>query len=512
MYVSAMVAPQEVRQVSRTSRLLRAAVVAASVALMVSGCTKFLEGKPMSVSADPYQVAGMPATNGPSGLRLGASGPTPPVQNSDGGEVDHLAAMSVADIEEFWSGAYGAPLNGKFTPVSGLFSWDSNDTSPRTTFCGGSTSGFINAAWCDYAGENCPSRESAPCSSSKNTIGWDRGRLFPDERNAFGDMAIAMVLSHEYGHAIQFTMARLVLHGGLVAEQQADCFAGVYLRWVAEGKSPRFMLSTGDGLNTVLAAMIGVRDPLDIEEDPLYQHGSAFERVSAFQLGFTDGASACAGIDDREILQRRGNLPVTLQQAATGEWPVTEDSVKSVVGALITMFSPATPPTLSFDQQPCPDARPSPPASYCPSTNTIAVDLPGLVKMSTSLSRLIGVRTLTLPLFGDYTAYSVLASRFMLSIQQQHGGLSLNNAEAGLRTACLTGVATTKLSNGVKVASGHTITLTAGDLDEAVSGLLTNGLVAADVNGQSVPSGFSRVDAFRTGVIGNEDRCFKRFA
>jgi hypothetical protein len=58
---------------------------------------------------------------------------------------------------------------------------------------------------------------------------------------------------------------------------------------------------------------------------------------------------------------------------------------------------------------------------------------------------------------------------------------------------------------------GHTVQLAAGDLDEAVSGMLTNGLAASDVNGESVPSGFSRIDAFRTGVLGAEDRCFKRY-
>jgi hypothetical protein len=26
-----------------------------------------------------------------------------------------------------------------------------------------------------------------------------------------------------------------------------------------------------------------------------------------------------------------------------------------------------------------------------------------------------------------------------------------------------------------------------------------------------VPSGFSRIDAFRVGVLGEQDRCFKRF-
>ena len=112
---------------------------------------------------------------------------------------------------------------------------------------------------------------------------------------------------------------------------------------------------------------------------------------------------------------------------------------------------------------------------------------------------------------GDNSAYSVLISRYMMALQHQHGGLVLDNAEAGLRTACLTGVATTKMANAVTTPDGNTVALTAGDLDEAVSGLLTNGLAAGDVNGESVPAGFSRIDAFRIGVLGDEERCLKRF-
>jgi hypothetical protein len=54
--------------------------------------------------------------------------------------------------------------------------------------------------------------------------------------------------------------------------------------------------------------------------------------------------------------------------------------------------------------------------------------------------------------------------------------------------------------------------LGAGDLDEAVSGLLTNPIVATDVNGTPVPSGFTRILAFRTGLLGNADGCYQRFA
>ena len=63
----------------------------------------------------------------------------------------------------------------------------------------------------------------------------------------------------------------------------------------------------------------------------------------------------------------------------------------------------------------------------------------------------------------------------------------------------------------VQVPGGAAERAHSGDVDEAVSGILQNGLVASDVNGDSVPSGFSRIDAFRVGVLGDTERCFVRF-
>ncbi|OBB25324.1 hypothetical protein A5792_28440 [Mycolicibacterium peregrinum] len=174
----------------------------------------------------------------------------------------------------------------------------------------------------------------------------------------------------------------------LVAEQQADCFAGAYMRWVAEGKSRRFTLSTGSGLNNQLAGMLSFRDPLLTgKRTPAGgggEHGSAFERISAFQFGFADGPSECKRIDTAEVKGRRGDLPVALQRGQSGEWPVSGDSVKSVIAALTILFKPADPPALSFNAASaakCPDARPTPPVSFCPASNTIAVDLPALKKL-----------------------------------------------------------------------------------------------------------------------------------
>jgi predicted metalloprotease len=475
-------------------RHLVGAMIAACSVVLLAGCSTTLQGNAVSVFDDPFSVAGMRATDGPTGLRDDAAEPTRDVEGTDGGDIDELARHAVSDVEEYWEGVYGETFDDEFTPVEALISWDANGFDGE--FCGTDTYGLVNAAFC-YDDE---------------TIGWDRGELLPALRDANGDMGVTMVLAHEYGHAVQ-RKAGLTKKSTptLVSEQQADCFAGAYMRWVAEGNSPRFILNTGEGLNGVLAAVIAFRDPVLSEGDPevgVDEHGSAFERLSAFQFGFTDGPSACASIDMREIGQRRGDLPVLLPEDQTGEWEVSEESVRAIVDAMGILFSPAKPPELSFDAaQDCPDARMNPPASYCPATNTIVVDLEELQVMGAHAEGEMGGGLAS----GDNTAYSVLVSRYMQALQQERGGLVLDNAEAALRTACLTGVATTKMSEEVTTPDGNTIALTAGDVDEAVSGILSNGLVASDVNGETVPSGFSRIDAFRVGVLGDTERCFKRF-
>ena len=153
----------------------------------------------------------------------------------------------------------------------------------------------------------------------------------------------------------------------------------------------------------------------------------------------------------------------------------------------------------------CADARPSPPASYCPATNTINIDLPDLQKMGTHTDE--HSRQL---LQGDDTSFSVVTSRYMLAVQRQQG-LSLTGERAALRTACLTGVAQRNMSERVALPSGHALVLTAGDLDEAISGLLTNHLVASDANGDTVPAGFTRIFAFRSGLVGDAAQCYGRF-
>jgi predicted metalloprotease len=477
------------------SRALRSAIIGAAAVLLVAGCTTFVDGRGLSMLNDPFLVGGLPATNGPSGMRANAPKPTGTVINTDNGPIDTLALLSINDIEDYWQSAYSESLKGKFVPVNKLVSY--NSTDPRSPIvCHADTYKLVNAFF------------TLRC----NLIAWDRAVFMPTAQQYFGDMSVTGVLAHEFGHALQH-MAKLVTRKDptIVREQQADCFAGVYLFWVADGKSPRFVLSTADGLDHVLAGIIITRDPVmdsDIQSDDA--HGSALDRISAFQMGFLNGASACTKINKAEIDQRRGDLPKGLRVDSTGapetgEVPINQDTLSTLMELLGTIFSPKNPPALSYQPANCPDAKASPPASYCPATNTIVIDLPGLAAMGAVADE----KENSLPQ-GDDTALSVVMSRYALAVQHERG-LPMQSLWTALRTACLTGVVHRKMAEPITLPSQNPLVLTAGDLDEAVAGLLTNHLVASDADGTSVPAGFTRISAFRGGVTGNADACYSRY-
>ena len=471
------------------ARLSIAASLGACVALVVAGCTTVVEGRVVSTLYDPTRVGGLPAVDGPSGIRDNAPKPTGKVLNSNSGDQDNLVLSAVNDIEEFWDKNYDpAWKGGSFTPVDELVSYDSTDKrSP--IICSNDTYGLVNA----FYAPKC------------NLIAWDRGKLVPIGQKFFGDMSIPALIGHEYGHSVQY-QAGLVKPATpvIVAEQQADCFSGAYMRWVAEGQSKRFTVSTSDGLNKVLAAGITIADPiLTVETSAAIEqgHGTALDRVSAFQMGFVTGIPACAAIDLQEIEKRRGNEPLVLPSTSSqGDVEIDKATLTTLMDVMGKIYSPKAAPTLSYESENCSDAKASPPASYCPASNTIYADLSELQKLGTPAGR-----EDEMLIQGDNTALSIVMSRYTMALQHERG-VALDNPTAALRTACMTGVGQRKMSD-----PGNDLQLSAGDLDEAVAGLLTNGLVASDVNGKTVPAGFTRILAFRSGVQNEMDNCFDRF-
>ncbi|MGV9797651.1 peptidase [Mycobacterium sp. NPDC003449] len=478
---------------STLRRFVTAVIAVTAVAALACGCGGSVNGQASSPLYDPLRVAGVEAVDGPSGVRDGAASPTGDVEGTDGGEIDRLATLGVNDVTEYWEENYDQFLDGRFRSVENLLSYDSDDpASPRV--CGAPTFDSPNAFFCPKLW----------------LMAWDRAFMVPVTKKYFGDATVAGLIAHEYGHAVQ-NMADLVniLTDVIVREQQADCFAGNYMRWVTDGHSPRFSLSTGDGLTHVLAGLIASRDPIITPEtDQLIEegHGTALDRVSAFQIGYMDGPGACAAIDMDEIESRRGDLPLVLQNDSlgdqqSGEVPIDRDVITTLVDQLGRIFPLDNKPTLSFDNDSdCGGSA----AKYCSDTNTIAVDLDELSKLAEPKDESEGAL-----IQGDDTALSIVMSRYALAVQHERS-VSLNTPYASLRTACLTGVAHRHMLESDGDNPG--LVLTAGDVDEAVAGLLTNGQAAADEDGNAAPAGFSRIVAFRSGLANEQDLCFERYS
>jgi predicted metalloprotease len=490
-------------------RLMTAIVIACCAALALASCaskTTMATGRAVSVLYDPADAGGLPVTEGPSGPRPNAPQPTGKVLNTDNGDVDHLVLLGLNDIEEFWKQNWPDGAKHPFKAVNTFVSYDSTD--PRSpTICHGQikTAKLLNAAY----------------AYGCNLVMWDRGKLVPVAKKYFGDMAVIGIFAHEFGHALQhnagFVGPRTPV---IVEEQQADCFAGVYLRWVAEGHSSRFTLSTGDALSHVIAGIFKGADPIYTAEeykrtrDP---HGTGLDRLSAFQMGFDSGSGTCAKIDVNEIKKRRGDEPMALQEDSSedpddpnkGNVPIDEQNLSVLVEIMNKVFAPKSPPSLSVSSGSCPDAKPTKGASYCPATNTIGVDLPTLQEIGKPGGA--GGAGDSMILQGDNTAFSIVVSRYVLAVQRERG-LPLDSPQTGVRTACLTGAAQRSMAEPVEVPSGKQLVLTAGDLDKALIGLLINKVAASDVNGEHTPAGFTGTLAFRSGVLNRIEECFQRIA
>ncbi|NIQ57003.1 MAG: peptidase, partial [Gammaproteobacteria bacterium] len=112
-------------------------------------------------------------------------------------------------------------------------------------------------------------------------VAWDAEGLMPGLYTEFGDFAVALVLAHEWGHVAQ---DRAGIDGpGIMLELQADCFAGAWARHVEMGESA-LALRPGD-LDEAVAGYLLFRDPPGTSPAAPDAHGSAFDRVLAFQEG-----------------------------------------------------------------------------------------------------------------------------------------------------------------------------------------------------------------------------------
>ncbi|CAN5333748.1 neutral zinc metallopeptidase [soil metagenome] len=451
--------------------MFRVATLVVALILAVSGCAQVIEGR-----ARPGE-----------GIRSNVTPADYEIIGGTDSQIDQLSRNALADITTYWEQTFPEVFGAGFEPLAGgVYSVDPGDFDaseyPGDIGCFDDVEDVENNAF--Y------------CFPPNDNIVYDR--VFIDAlAQEYGLFIPALVLSHEYGHTIQGRQPP-PSDLSIVYEAQADCYAGAWSAWVVEGNAEHFIIRPSE-LDDVLRGYLLLRDEPGSGPTDRGAHGSYFDRVSAFQEGFDQGAQACAdnysderlftqGEFSQADLESRGNSPYDETLMITADtlnafWTQALDEVFDVEW---------TAPALeSFDGgvPTCDGARQRRIVTYCEPDNR--VDFDGGELMPTVHAEI-----------GDFAVSTLIGVQYALSARAQLG-LDFRGENALRSAICLTGWYAGQFFLGSIEAEA---TISPGDLDESIQVLLeygTQGDVLPDVG----LSGFQQVDLFREGALEGASAC-----
>src|SRR5690625_208250 len=180
------------------------------------------------------------------------------VQRTNGSGIDRIAATIVTDVQQYWGGTFPEVFDSPWRDVDGGFhSVDTTSPGDAPPCSADPRQVEGNAYYCQTV----------------DAIVWDRAALLPVLREHYGETAVAAVLAHEFGHAVQ-QRAGQSDRDPLKLETMTDCYAGSYLRWVNDGHSQRLRVDKSN-LGDALRALVVFRDPTSTGI-PANPHGTAF--------------------------------------------------------------------------------------------------------------------------------------------------------------------------------------------------------------------------------------------
>jgi predicted metalloprotease len=374
-----------------------------------------------------------------------------------------------------------------FPPLQGgIFSVDPAHVDPGE---------FPDGVGCGSAPEDVKGNAffcQSPGTPHSDSISYDRTFL-AGLADTYGAFLPDMVMAHEYGHAVQARTGSP--DSSIATETQADCYAGAWTRWVADGNSPHTKISKQE-LDQLLRGYLRLRDPVGTSQTNEMAHGSAFDRISAFQEGYDGGPAGCRdnfGADrvftqgtfsDLDI-QTGGNAPYDqLQDIMSKGFPQFWDSVFAD-----SFGKQYTAPTLQ------------PFGTTAPSCATAGLEL-----VYCSPGPLVGYDEpqLTVPAYrdiGDFAVVTGVAVPYGLGVRDQIGR-SDHDGAAYRSAVCLAGW----FSSAVFAGQIEGLKISPGDLDEGVQFLLQYGQDPKVLPGVD-RSGFELVDLFRQGFLHGGQPC-----
>jgi predicted metalloprotease len=426
-------------------------------------------------------------------------GSNKPPQSYDG-----FLTHAFQDLEKFWSTSYPDTYGEPWKPLShGVYAAYPDRTDPIPG-CGTS-----ETAYADVRGNAfyCPNGDF---------MAYDDAGLLPSMVDQLGKEAAAIVLAHEFGHTVQ-NRAGNSDRSVLLGEQQADCFAGAWTAHVASGASDSISFDD-KSIRAGLIAMINLRDSVEnAGKHRPNAHGTGFDRVGAFQDGFTGGPKRCKTFYDenRKLIDipfeedpNNGNLPlvdpapdptngpqdiVTLLPASLDAYwtDLTKKNNVPFTAPKFTAFATdgPYPSCVGIDQGAWKNNT-----LYCKADNTIYWDQDYALQQDSQI--------------GDMAVGYMYSTAYSDAIQT-----ALRSKRSGEKRAlmndCLTGAWSRFISPPIPTDRENKLRLSAGDLDEAV----VNAIVRADPTTDTNKNGsaFEKVSAFRKGVLSDLNECNASF-
>ena len=249
-------------------------------------------------------------------------------------------------------------------------------------------------------------------------------------------------------------------------------------------------------------------------------HGSAFDRVNAFEDGFTNGPEKCKTYPDSPppVME----IPFTDQTDQQNNGNLPFDQIQPLVTTFLDRFYSAlfkqnnlayTPPAKIIPYTGASDAPTSCGSKqlsadfldnrifYCPDDDYIAWDN---AKLMPNVYKAIG----------DFAVGQLIANVWADAMQTRLG-VTLTGKDRSLQADCMTGSWTADIVKGTlndpaSDPNGQSLTLSPGDLDEAVSAFVAFGdsPTANNDPNSSVGTAFDRVTSFRAGFLDGVSACF----
>ena len=427
-------------------------------------------------------------------------------------EYDAFLAVALTDIDQWWSRVFPEVYGEPYMALEGGVYAGYPERETGLPGCGEPSTEYEDlslfvAFYCEFG--------------DFMVYDDDNGDVLAPLAEEYGPAVMGIVLAHEYGHAIQARTGALDQRlATILTEQQADCFAGAWTGHAYRGESELLRLGDAD-VRAGLIAMLSVRDPVGTSQFVPGGHGSAFDRVGAFQVGFADGPGRCTELLDEplSLVPNQFRSLTDRDRGGDASYDCSDDPSPNCTPAptfladdLNEFWTAASGgafpelqvlPTDDLSSLQCADARAlADEVVVCADTFVVAYHEPSVLELYSE--------------FGDFTLgyfYGIAWAE----VAQQVLESSLTGEARSLLNDCFTGAWVRDITpdaNGRTTRGQDTdgdgfqdvgISSSPGDLDEAIRMAILEGDDGANVD--ALGTAFEKIAAIRVGALGGLSAC-----